>query len=71
MNIDPVNGTVLPHPTLDGLVRETDKLLSNLVQADSLDLPTTEAPEDDFESEMSELYDDDGSDTSDQIDLDS
>lgn len=71
VNIDPVNGTVLPHPTLDGLVRETDKLLSNLVQADSLDLPTTETLEDDFESEMSELYDDDGSDTSDQIDLDS
>lgn len=37
INIDPTNGSVLPHPIYNSIIEETDKLLANIVISDSID----------------------------------
>lgn len=37
VNIDPESGTVLPHPTFNAIIEETDKLLANIVNSDSVE----------------------------------
>lgn len=37
VNIDPTNGSVLPHPIYNKIIEETDKLLANIVISDSIE----------------------------------
>lgn len=42
VNVDPVTGTILPHPHLNHIIEETDKLLANVVLSDSVDVEMME-----------------------------
>jgi len=37
INIDPMNGSVLPHPLYNNIIEETDKLLANIVTSDNIE----------------------------------
>lgn len=53
VNVDPVTGTLLPHPQYNDIIEETEKLLSNLVQADSVDDQVLAAVmSDDYENDI-------------------
>lgn len=70
VNVDPVTGTILPHPQWNYIVEETDKLLSNIVLADSVELPDSTSLELSGDDEnFSDELEDDGFE-SDQIDID-
>ena len=38
VNVDPITGTILPHPHLNHIVEATDRLLANVVLSDSIDV---------------------------------
>ena len=40
VNVDPVTGTILPHPHLNDVIEATDKLLANVVLSESVDIET-------------------------------
>ena len=40
VNVDPVTGTILPHPELNHIIEATDKLLANVVLSESVDVET-------------------------------
>lgn len=73
VNVDPVSGTVLPHPFYNNIIEETDKLLSNMVQSDSIDESLLDAvTSDDPESfiDYEDLEVDEDSYEPDDIDID-
>lgn len=39
VNVDSLTGTILPHPLYNDIIEETDRLLSNTVTSESVDLP--------------------------------
>ena len=69
VNVDPVTGTILPNPQWNHIIEETDKLLANMVLADSVELPDSTSLELGIEDDLAdELLDDDFDEE--QIDID-
>jgi hypothetical protein len=71
VNVDQATGTILPHPLWNDIVEETDKLLSNVVLSDSVEMPDSTqldigGDDDlDLDDELDDLYDE-----TDEIDVD-
>lgn len=74
VNVDPVTGTVLPHPLYNDIIEKTDQLLANMVQSDSIDISLLENVMSDVTADGADLeYDDDLDDDNfepDEIDID-
>lgn len=69
VNVDPVTGTILPNPQWNHIIEETDKLLANMVLADSVELPDSTSLELGIEDDLADELLDDAFDEE-QIDID-
>lgn len=71
VNVDQATGTILPHPLWNDIIEETDKLLSNVVLSDSVEMPDSTQIEigGDDDLELTDDIDDDYEEA-DEIDVD-